>query len=54
MKAFFDAGGKCQGSTATSFEGIIPFEATSTLSSIGAMKDILTDSKKVKKDVKAE
>ena len=32
----------------------IPFEATSTLSSIGAMKDILTDSKKVKKDVKAE
>ena len=32
----------------------IPFEATSTLSSIGAMKDILTDSKKVKRDVKAE
>ena len=32
----------------------IPFEATSTLSSIGAMKDIITDNKKVKKDVKAE
>ena len=32
----------------------IPFEATSTLSSIGAMKDILTDSKKVTKNVKAE
>ena len=31
MNAFFDAGGKCGESTATSFDGIIPFEATSNV-----------------------
>lgn len=31
MKAFFDAGGKCQGSRATSFEGIISFGDTADL-----------------------
>ena len=29
IKAFFDAGGKCSFSTATSFDGFIPFTATS-------------------------
>ena len=29
IKAFFDAGGKCSFSTATSFDGVIPFTATS-------------------------
>ena len=31
MKAFFDAGGKCQGSTATTFDNAISFEDTSDL-----------------------
>ena len=31
MKAFFDAGGKCGKSKATSFDGVIPFEATSNV-----------------------
>ena len=37
MKAFFDAGGKCSKSTATSFEGIIPFTATSDVTDMGSM-----------------
>ena len=32
----------------------ITYEATSTLSSISAMKYIITDNKKIKKDVKSE
>lgn len=37
MKAFFDAGGKCGESTATSFDGVIPFEATSNVTDMTAM-----------------
>ena len=37
MKAFFDAGGKCSRSTATSFDGVIPFTATSDLTSMYSM-----------------
>ena len=37
MKAFFDAGGKCAYSTATSFDEIIPFTATSDLTSMNRM-----------------
>ena len=34
MKAFFDAGGKCGYSKATSFDGVIPFGATSNVTSM--------------------
>ena len=37
MKAFFDAGGKCAYSTATSFEGAIPFGATSNVTNMNKM-----------------
>ena len=37
MKAFFDAGGKCAYSTATSFDGAIPFEATSDVTNMSKM-----------------
>lgn len=37
MKAFFDAGGKCSYSTATSFEGVIPFTATSDVTDMSYM-----------------
>ena len=37
MKAFFDAGGKCGNSTATSFDGVIPFEATSNVTNMSYM-----------------
>ena len=37
MKAFFDAGGKCGGSTATSFDGVIPFTATSDVTEMTYM-----------------
>ena len=37
MKAFFDAGGKCAYSTATSFDGAIPFTATSDVTSMNNM-----------------
>ena len=37
MKAFFDAGGKCGNSTATSFDGAIPFTATSDVTSMSKM-----------------
>lgn len=37
MKAFFDAGGKCYGSTATSFEGIINFDDTSNVTDMKEM-----------------
>ena len=37
MKAYFDAGGKCAYSTATSFDGIIPFEATSNVTDMSGM-----------------
>lgn len=37
MKAFFDAGGKCAYSTATSFVGVIPFGATSDVTDMSYM-----------------
>ena len=37
MKAFFDAGGKCGYSKATSFDGIIPFTATSDVTRMDSM-----------------
>ena len=37
IKAFFDAGGKCGGSTATSFDGVIPFTATSDVTDMEYM-----------------
>ena len=37
MKAFFEAGGKCQGSTATSFEGCWQFEDTANVTDMGSM-----------------
>ena len=37
MKAFFDAGGKCSKSTVTSFDGIIPFTATSDVTDMSFM-----------------
>lgn len=37
MKAYFDAGGMCGVSSATSFEGIIPFEATSNVTNMTCM-----------------
>ena len=37
MKAFFDAGGKCSRSTATSFDGVIPFTATSDVTNMFSM-----------------
>ena len=37
IKAFFDAGGKCSRSTATSFDGIIPFTATSDVTEMFSM-----------------
>lgn len=37
MKAFFDAGGKCGCSAATSFDGTIPFEATSNVTDMSYM-----------------
>ena len=37
MKAFFDAGGKCQGSTATSFDSIISFGDTSDVTYMNSM-----------------
>ena len=37
MKAFFDAGGKCSKSIATSFDGVIPFEATSNVTDMSYM-----------------
>ena len=37
MKAFFDAGGKCAYSTATSFEGIIKYEDTSNVTNMMLM-----------------
>ena len=40
MKAFFDAGGKCGYSNATSFDGAIPFTATSDVTN---MSDMFSD-----------
>lgn len=40
MKAFFDAGGKCQGSTATSFDNVISFGDTSD---VADMKKMFSD-----------
>ena len=37
MKEFFDAGGKCGNSTATSFDGAIPFTATSNVKDMSYM-----------------
>ena len=37
MKAFFDAGGKCSRSTATSFEGAISFSDTSNVTDMSYM-----------------
>ena len=37
MKAFFDAGGKCAYSNATSFDGVIPFGATSDVTNMDFM-----------------
>ena len=37
IKAFFDAGGKCGYSTATSFAGVIPFTATSDVTAMNRM-----------------
>lgn len=37
MKAFFDAGGKCEGSTATSFEGCWQYDDTSKVTDMGSM-----------------
>lgn len=37
MKAFFEAGGKCQGSTATSFEGIIQYGDTANVTDMNGM-----------------
>ena len=37
IKAFFDAGGKCAYSTATSFDGVIPFTATSDVTDMNNM-----------------
>ena len=37
MKAFFEAGGKCQGSTATSFEGCWQFDDTANITSMDNM-----------------
>lgn len=37
MKAFFDAGGKCAYSTATSFEGIIKYDDTANVTSMNSM-----------------
>ena len=37
MKAFFDAGGKCAYSNATSFEGIIKYEDTSNVTDMTSM-----------------
>ena len=37
MKAFFDAGGKCAKSNATTFEGVIPFTATSNVTEMSYM-----------------
>ena len=37
MKAYFDAGGKCANSTATSFDGSIPFTATSDVTDMHSM-----------------
>ena len=37
MKAFFDAGGKCQGSTATSFDNVISFGDTSDVTDMTKM-----------------
>ena len=37
IKAFFDAGGKCGGSTATSFDGAIEFTATSDVTDMNNM-----------------
>ena len=37
MKAYFEAGGKCGYSTATSFDGAIPFEATSNVTDMSSM-----------------
>lgn len=44
MKAFFDAGGKCSKSTATSFVEVIPFTATSDVTS---MYEMFSDCKKL-------
>ena len=37
MKAFFNAGGKCQGSTATSFDNAISFGDTSDVTNMSSM-----------------
>ena len=37
MKAYFDAGGKCQGSTATSFDNVISFGDTSDVTDMSYM-----------------
>ena len=37
MKAFFDAGGKCQGSTATSFDNVISFGDTSDVTDMSSV-----------------
>ena len=37
MKAYFEAGGKCALSTATSFDEVIPFEATSNVTDMSSM-----------------
>ena len=42
MKAFFDAGGKCQGSTATSFDGIIQYGDTANVNDMKNMFNYCT------------
>ena len=37
MKAFFEAGGKCQGSTVTSFEGLIQYDDTENITNMNGM-----------------
>lgn len=37
MKAFFDAGGKCQGSTATSFDGCWQYDDTANVTNMASM-----------------
>lgn len=37
MKAYFEAGGKCQGSTATSFEGLIQYGDTANVTNMKSM-----------------
>ena len=43
MKAFFDAGGKCGNSAATSFDGVISFEDTSDVTDMSYMFNACTN-----------